>query len=145
MGEISLLLFGLLRQNMTFVRMFPFDFSCSGKGEPLFGTGISLHFWHFAVFEFVNIIFYVSPRSGEKVCKSNDFIRTIKSLSDYFSRYAIKRPAKRFWSALFLVMQKKKHLYSSFNSFLGEGVPFLGVSMMDMRFPSMMGICSTLA
>ncbi len=49
--EISLLLFGLLRQNMTLVRMLPLDFSCSGKGEPLFGTGISLHFWHFALFE----------------------------------------------------------------------------------------------
>ncbi len=73
MSKISLLLFGLLRQDVTFVRMFPLDFSCSGKGEPLFGTGISLHFWHFAVFEFVNIIFSLSPRSGEKVCKSNDF------------------------------------------------------------------------
>jgi len=49
--QISLLLFGLLRQNVTFVRMLPLDFSCSGKGEPLFGTGISLHFWHFAVLE----------------------------------------------------------------------------------------------
>ena len=84
MSKISLLLFGLLRKNMTFIRMFPLDFSCSGKGEPLFGTGISLHFWHFAVLEFVNIIFYVSPRSGEKVCKSNDFIRTIKTLPVYF-------------------------------------------------------------
>jgi len=51
--QISLLLFGLLRQNVTFVRMLPLDFSCSGKGEPLFGTGISLNFWHFALFEFV--------------------------------------------------------------------------------------------
>jgi hypothetical protein len=49
--QISLLLLGLFRQDMTFVRMFPLDFSCSGKGEPLFGTGISLHFWHFAVLE----------------------------------------------------------------------------------------------
>jgi len=54
--QISLLLFGLLRQDMTLISMFPFDFSCSGKGEPLFGTGISLHFWHFALFEFVIII-----------------------------------------------------------------------------------------
>ena len=29
--------------------MLSLDFSCSGKGEPLFGTGISLHFWHFAL------------------------------------------------------------------------------------------------
>lgn len=80
MGEISLLLFGLLRQNVTFIRMFPLDFSCSGKGEPLFGTGISLHFWHFALFEFVNIIFSLSPPSGEKVCKSNDNIRVMQTL-----------------------------------------------------------------
>jgi hypothetical protein len=26
------------------------DFSCSGKGEPLFGTGIGFHFGHNAVF-----------------------------------------------------------------------------------------------
>ena len=56
LSKISLSLLGLLRQNMTFVRMFPFDFSCSGKGKPFFGTGISLHFWHFALLEFVNII-----------------------------------------------------------------------------------------
>jgi len=80
MRKISLLLFGLLRQNMTFVRMFPLDFSCSGKGEPLFSTGISLHFWHFAVFEFVNIIFPVSSPSGEKVCKSNDNIWVMQTL-----------------------------------------------------------------
>jgi hypothetical protein len=49
--QISLLLFGLLRQNVTLVRMLPLDFPCSGKGEPLFGTGISLHFWHFALLE----------------------------------------------------------------------------------------------
>jgi hypothetical protein len=27
--------------------MFSLDLSCSGKGEPLFGTGISLNLWHF--------------------------------------------------------------------------------------------------
>ena len=80
MVEISLLLFGLLRQNVTFIRMFPLDFSCSGKGKPFFGTGISLHFWHFALFEFVNIIFSLSPPSGEKVCKSNDNIRVMQTL-----------------------------------------------------------------
>ena len=54
--QIPLLLLGLLGQNMTLVSMFPLDFPCSGKGEPLFGTGISLHFWHFALLEFVIII-----------------------------------------------------------------------------------------
>jgi hypothetical protein len=48
--KISLLLFSLLRQNVTFVCMLSLDFSWSGKGEPLLGTGISLHFWHFAHF-----------------------------------------------------------------------------------------------
>ena len=56
LSKISLSLLGLFRQNMTFIRMFPFDFSCSGKGKPFFGTGISLHFWHFAFLEFVSII-----------------------------------------------------------------------------------------
>jgi len=69
MGEISLLLFGLLRQNVTFIRMFPLDFSCSGKGKPLFGTGISLHFWHFALFEFVNIISPFLRRPAKKCAK----------------------------------------------------------------------------
>jgi len=64
--EVSLLLFGLFGQNVTFVRMFPFDFSCSGKGKPLFGTGISLHFWHFAVLEFVIIIIVMYFRHEAK-------------------------------------------------------------------------------
>ena len=60
---------------MTFKSMLPFDFSCSGKGEPLFGTGISLNFWHFALFEFVYIQLVRFPSSGyEKVCKSNNLI-----------------------------------------------------------------------
>jgi len=68
-SKISLLLLGLLRQDVTFERMFPFDFSCSGKGKPLFGTGISLHFWHFAVFEFVNIIFSFLRGQAKKFAK----------------------------------------------------------------------------
>jgi len=76
--KISLLLFSLFGQNVTFVSMFPLDFSCSGKGEPLFGTGISLHFWHFALFEFVIIIVPFYLLSGKKVCKSNDFILVIQ-------------------------------------------------------------------
>jgi hypothetical protein len=35
---------GLLSQNMTFESVFPLDFTRSGKGKPLFGTGISLDF-----------------------------------------------------------------------------------------------------
>jgi hypothetical protein len=46
--QISFPFGGLFRQNMAFERVFTLNFSCSGKGKPLFGTGISLHFWHFA-------------------------------------------------------------------------------------------------
>jgi len=45
-SKITLLFLRFFRQNVTFVSVFPFDFSCSGKGEPLFGTGISFNFWH---------------------------------------------------------------------------------------------------
>ncbi len=30
--------------------MFSLDFTCSGKGKPLFGTGISLHLRHFPIY-----------------------------------------------------------------------------------------------
>ena len=72
--QIPLLLLGLLGQNMTLVSMFPLDFPCSGKGEPLFGTGISLNFWHFALFEFVYIHLSRPLSEFEKVCKINDLI-----------------------------------------------------------------------
>ena len=50
MGEVALLLLGLLRQDVALESMFCLDFSCSGKGEPLFGTGISLNLWHLGYF-----------------------------------------------------------------------------------------------
>ena len=46
-GEVSFTLFALLGQDVTLVSMFSFNLPCSGKGEPFFGTGISLNFWHF--------------------------------------------------------------------------------------------------
>lgn len=46
MGQVLLLLLRLLRQDMTLEGMLTLDFPRSGKGEPLFGTGISLNFWH---------------------------------------------------------------------------------------------------
>jgi hypothetical protein len=49
-GKAQLLLLGFLRQDMTFESVFSFDFPCSGKGKPLFGTGISLHLRHFTSF-----------------------------------------------------------------------------------------------
>ena len=45
-GQIALLLLGLFGQDVALVGMFSLDLSCSGKGEPLFGTGISLNLWH---------------------------------------------------------------------------------------------------
>ena len=81
--KISLLFFGLFGQNMTLISMFPFDFSCSGKGEPLFGTGISLHFWHFALFEFVITITSFSPLSGKKFAKVMILFSLRKVFSDF--------------------------------------------------------------
>ena len=48
--EVALLLFGLFGQDVALESVFTFDFSCSGKGEPLFGTGISFHLGHFCYF-----------------------------------------------------------------------------------------------
>ena len=48
--QVSLLLLGLLGQDVTLVSMFSFNLPCSGKGEPFFGTGISFNFWHFVCY-----------------------------------------------------------------------------------------------
>ena len=48
-GQIALLLLGLFGQDVALVGMFSLDLSCSGKGEPLFGTGISLNLGHFVL------------------------------------------------------------------------------------------------
>ena len=45
--EVALLLFGLLSKNVAVVSVFSFDFSCSGKSESFFGTGISFNLRHF--------------------------------------------------------------------------------------------------
>jgi hypothetical protein len=49
-GQVSFLFGRLLRQNVTFKRVFTLDFTGSGKGEPFFGTGISFHLRHLALF-----------------------------------------------------------------------------------------------
>ena len=46
-GEVSLLLLGLLGEDVALESVLSLDLSCSGKGEPLFGTGISLNLGHF--------------------------------------------------------------------------------------------------
>jgi hypothetical protein len=48
-GQITFLFGSLLSQDMTFEGMLSLDLPCSGKGEPLFGTGISLHLRHLLI------------------------------------------------------------------------------------------------
>ena len=50
-GKPALLHGALLGQNMTLVGVLALDFAGSGKGEPLFGTGIGFHFGHNAGFK----------------------------------------------------------------------------------------------
>ena len=47
MIEISLLLLGLLGEDVAVISMLPLDFSRSGKREALFGTGIGFKLCHF--------------------------------------------------------------------------------------------------
>ena len=46
MRKITLLLFGLLSQNMTLEGMLPFHFTGGSQGEPFLGTGFRFHLWH---------------------------------------------------------------------------------------------------
>ena len=46
MAEVTLLLLGFLRENVAVISVLSLDLTRSGKGEPFFGTGISLNFWH---------------------------------------------------------------------------------------------------
>jgi hypothetical protein len=45
--QVTLLLFGLFRQDVTLVSVFTLNFTRSGKSESFFSTGISLYLWHF--------------------------------------------------------------------------------------------------
>ena len=45
-AQISLLLFRLLRQNVTVESMLSLDFTRSGKSKSFFGTGVRLDLWH---------------------------------------------------------------------------------------------------
>ena len=47
MVKISLLLLGLLGEDVAVVSVLPLDFSRSGKRETLFGTGVGLKLCHF--------------------------------------------------------------------------------------------------
>jgi hypothetical protein len=47
--EISLLLLGLLSQNVTVVSVLTLDLSCASELETLLGSGFSFYFWHFFV------------------------------------------------------------------------------------------------
>jgi hypothetical protein len=45
---------------MAFESVFPFDFTGTGEGKPLFCTGFGFYFWHFAVFIVVEITFFLA-------------------------------------------------------------------------------------
>ncbi len=45
-SQISLLLFGLLGEDVALVSMLSLNFSRSGKRKTLFRTGVGLHLWH---------------------------------------------------------------------------------------------------
>ena len=47
MNQISLLLLGLLCQNVAVISVMTLDLACTGETESLLGTGICLYFWHF--------------------------------------------------------------------------------------------------
>ena len=46
MVEVTLLLLGLLGQDVTVISVVTLDLTCSGECETLLGTGISLYFRH---------------------------------------------------------------------------------------------------
>ena len=46
MVEISLLLLGLLGENVAVISVSSLDFSRSGKRKALFGTGVGFKLWH---------------------------------------------------------------------------------------------------
>jgi hypothetical protein len=59
-GQVVLTLGRFLRKDMAFESMFPLDFAGTGEGKPLFCTGFSFYFWHFAVFIVVELTFYLA-------------------------------------------------------------------------------------
>ncbi len=47
--KVTFLFLCFLSQNVTFVSVFTLYFTCSGKSESFFGTGISFYLWHFSL------------------------------------------------------------------------------------------------
>ena len=41
---------------MTVESVLSLDFTCSGKSESFFGTGVSFNFWHFVNYLIINVI-----------------------------------------------------------------------------------------
>jgi len=68
-GEVSLSLGGFLGKNVAFEGMFPFDFPCSGDGEPFLGTGHCFHLWHAVNNYIINnqILIYFFLGLGESI------------------------------------------------------------------------------
>ena len=46
MHKISLLLLGLLSQDVTVISVVTLNLSCSGEGKTLLCTGVGFLFWH---------------------------------------------------------------------------------------------------
>lgn len=60
--EVVLLLTRLLGQNVAVESMLSLQLTRSGKSKSLFGTGISLYFWHFLLYLIVLLMSgYVIP------------------------------------------------------------------------------------
>ena len=55
-AKVSFLLCSLFSQNMTVESVLSLDFTCSGKSESFFGTGVSFNFWHFVNYLIINVI-----------------------------------------------------------------------------------------
>ena len=54
MVQISLLLLGLLGQDVAVISVVTLNLAGSGEGESLLCTGVSLYFWHFFVCYLIN-------------------------------------------------------------------------------------------
>ena len=60
MNQITLLLLGLLCQNVAVVSVMSLNLTCSGERESLLRAGVCLNFWHFFNFLIFKLFIYKS-------------------------------------------------------------------------------------
>lgn len=92
MVEVTLLLFRLLRQDMTMIGVLSLNLTGSRKSESFFSTGISLNFWHFLLF--VKLLINRCGRVRYQTRTRNLFIITIlllEVLALYFRTFILLR------------------------------------------------------